>query len=327
MVEITRRAFTGSLAAAGLAPLVPSAHAQQNYPAGMTIKFVVPFSAGGTTDIVGRVMADRLGTLWGVPTVVENVGGAGGNIGNDRVAKGPADGSQILVASPGIVTNKFIYARLAYDPDNDLIPLALVARTPNLLGVRKDLPVKSVAELIDYAKANPGKLNFASPGVGTTVHLSGELFKRMAGVDMVHVPYRGSGPALTDLVAGNVDMMFDNISTVIVHAREGTVKALGITTIERSSFAREYAPIAETLPGYEVSAWWGLGVSAGTPQVICDKLEHDIQAVCRLPDVRDHFGTLAAETVGSSTKYFASFLASEREKWGKLITDLKLRAE
>src|SRR5581483_7778608 len=228
MVHITRRALSGGLAIAGLLPLLPRALAQQGYPAGLTVKFVVPFAPGGTTDIVGRVMADRLGALWSVPTVVENVGGAGGNVGNDRVAKGPADGSQILVMSPGIATNRFIYARLAYDPETDLVPLVRVASTPNLLSVRKGLPVSSVRELIAYAKANPGKLDFASPGVGTTVHLAGELFKKMAGVDMVHVAYRGSGPALIDLVGGSVDMLFDNISSVIPHVREGSVRALGI---------------------------------------------------------------------------------------------------
>jgi tripartite-type tricarboxylate transporter receptor subunit TctC len=327
MVQVTRRALTGGLAASGLLPLLPRARAQQGYPAGLTVKFVVPFAPGGTTDIVGRVMADRLGALWNAPTVVENVGGAGGNVGNDRVAKGPTDGSQILVMSPGIATNRFIYARLAYDPEADLVPLVRVASTPNLLSVRKGLPVSSVRELIAYAKANPGKLNFASPGVGTTVHLAGELFKKMAGVDMVHVAYRGSGPALIDLVGGSVDMLFDNISSVIPHVREGSVRALGITTLQRSPVAPEFPPIAETLPGYEVSAWWGIGVRAGTPEDICATIERDAQAVCRLADVRAHFGALAAETVGSSRAEFASFLTAEREKWGKLIAELKLRAE
>ena len=196
----TRRAFTTGLAAASVAPMAGVACSQPAYPAGLTVKFVVPFPAGGAQDIVGRVIADRLGALWKVPTIVENVPGAGGNIGIDRVAKGPTDGTQVLIVPPGLATNQFLYNRLAYDPDKDFVLLGLVATVANLLCVRKDLPVNSVAELIAHAKANPGKLNYASSGIGTTVHLSAELFKRTAGVEMVHVAYRGSAPALNDLV-------------------------------------------------------------------------------------------------------------------------------
>jgi tripartite-type tricarboxylate transporter receptor subunit TctC len=206
METVTRRVVIAGATMAGLAYLLKPASAQQAFPAGMTIKFVVPFAAGGVTDVVGRIVAERLGTLWNVPTVVENVPGSGANIGNDRVSKGPSDGSQILIMTPSFATNKFMYARLAYDPDKDIIPLAQVASSPNLLCVRKGLPVSSVAELIAYAKANPGKLNFASAGVGTTIHLSGELFKRMAGVEMTHVPYRGAAPALQDVIAGRLDL-------------------------------------------------------------------------------------------------------------------------
>jgi tripartite-type tricarboxylate transporter receptor subunit TctC len=193
--------------------------------------------------------------------------------------------------------------------------------------VRKDLPVNSVVELIAYAKANPGKLNYASSGVGTTVHLSAELFKRMAGVEMAHVPYRGSAPALNDLLGQNVDLMFDNITSIIPQARAGTVKPLGITTLQRTPLAPEYAPVADTLPGYETISWSGVGVRAGTPQAICDKIEADTRTVCQDPILRERLAGLVAETVGSGSGEFAALIAAERAKWGKLITELKVRVE
>ena len=184
-----------------------------------------------------------------------------------------------------------------------------------------------MAEFITYAKANPGKLNFASAGVGTTIHLSGELFKRMAGVEMVHVPYRGSSPALTDLVGGNVDLMFDTIASIMGQARDGNAKALGVTSLKRSSIAPEYPPIADTLPGYDVSAFYGVGVRAGTPKEICDTIERDTQMVCRRPDFRDRLATFAAERVVANAAEFSILLGNEREKWGKLISELKIRTD
>jgi tripartite-type tricarboxylate transporter receptor subunit TctC len=323
----TRRAFTTGLAAAGLAPIAGTARAQANYPEGLTVKFVVGFPAGGAQDIMGRVVSDRLGALWKTPTVVENVAGAGGNIGMDRVAKGPSDGTQICIIPPGIATNQFLYARLAFDPEKDIIPLAHVASLPNLLCVRKDLPVNSVAELIAYAKANPGKLNYASSGVGTTVHLSAELFKRMAGIEMVHVAYRGSAPALNDLVGQNVDLIFDNITSIISQARAGAVKPLGVTTLKPYALAPEYPTVADTVPGYETLSWSGVGVRAGTPKAICDKIEADTRTICQDPALRERLAGLVAVAVGSGSADFAAFIAAERSKWGKLITDLKVRVE
>jgi len=180
VADFTRRAFVAGAAAAGASPVIGVARAQQGYPAGLTVKFLVGFPAGGAQDIVGRIIADRLGALWKATTVVENIPGAGGNLAMDRVAKGPTDGTQICIIPPGLATNQFLYPRLPFDPEQDIIPLGLVATVPNLLCVRKDLPVNSVTELIAYAKANPGKLNYASSGNGTTIHLSAELFKRMA---------------------------------------------------------------------------------------------------------------------------------------------------
>jgi tripartite-type tricarboxylate transporter receptor subunit TctC len=326
MSVITRRCFTAGAVAASALPW-GGASAQPAYPGGQTIKFIVPFTPGGAQDIFGRVVSDRLGALWKTSTVVENVSGAGGNLGMDRVAKGPADGTQILIVPPGIATNQFLFAKLAFDPEKDIIPLAQVSVLGNLLCVRKDLPVNSVAELIAYAKANPGKLNFASSGLGTTVHLSAELFKKMAGIEMVHVAYRGSAPALNDLLGGNVDLMFDNVTSIIGQARAGAVKPLGITTLKKESLAPEFPTVSETLPGYEAISWSGVGVRAGTPKDICDKIEADTRTVCQDPTLRDRFAGLIAETVGSGAADFSALIASERAKWGKLITEIKVKVE
>ena len=327
MAQLTRRQATAGLSGLVAGPFVARAAWAEAYPAGLTIKIVVPYPAGGATDIVGRIVGDRLGALWGVTTVVENVPGAGANIGIDRVAKGPADGTQILIVPPNLTTNPFLYAKVPYDGEKDILTLAQVASVPNLLVVKKDLPVNSVAELIAYAKANPGKLNFASSGVGSTIHLSGELFKRMTGIEMVHVAYRGSASAVNDLLGGSVDLMFDNISSIIGHARAGSVKALGITTAKRSSIAPEYVPVAETVPGYDTTSWFGVGVRAGTPPEIADKIETDVRQLCREKIVQERLGGLVADTIGSSRQEFTAYVKSERERWGKLIVDLKLRTE
>ena len=327
MAHITRRAATAGLAAAAIAPWGRTARAQAYPRAGQTIKVIVPFVAGGSTDIVGRVVAERLSAMWNAQLVVENVPGAGANIGIDRVAKGPTDGTTLLVISPNLALNRHMYAKLAYDPDKDITPISQVVSVPNLLCVRKALPVNSVAELIAYAKANPGKLNYASSGVGTTIHLSAELFKAMTGTDMVHVAYRGSTPAVTDLVGGNVDLMFDNIPTSISLARDGQIKPIAITTAKRSTIAPEFVPVADTVPGYDTTSWFGIGVRTGTPKEIRDIIERDVRALCREQAVKDRFANLIADTVGGSSADFAAYVAAESAKWGKLIGDLKIKAE
>jgi tripartite-type tricarboxylate transporter receptor subunit TctC len=328
MPEPTRRQFATGAAAALLAPAAaPTAFAQRAWPDGQTVKVIVPFPPGGATNLVGRIVADKLAEAWRSPTVVENVPGAGTNLGNDRIAKGPADGSMMLIMSPPLVNNQFLFAKLSYDPEKDFIPLALVAMVPNLLCVRKDLPVDSVADLIAYAKGNPGKLNCASAGIGTSVHLSAELFKRMTGVEMAIVQYRGSGPALTDIVSGNVDLVFDNIGAIVSLARAGQVKALGITKLERSPVAPEYPPVADTIPGFETTSWTGVGVKEGTPREICDIIERDTLAFCRDQTVRERFAAVGIETVGMGAADFTKWLAGERVKWGKLITEQKIRVE
>ena len=327
MSELNRRAFAGGLAAASLLAPYSRANAQAAYPAGMTVKVVVPYPAGGATDVVGRVVAGQLAKHWGISTFVDNIPGSGGNIGMDRVAKGPSDGTQILIVPPNVTTNQFLYQKLNFNPEKDFTFISQVASLPNLLCVRNSLPVNSVVELIAYAKANPGKLNYASSGVGTTIHLSAELFKKMTGVEMVHVPYRGSAPAIIDLVGGNVDLMFDNLPSIIGHVRAGALRPLGITSLKRHALAPEYAPISETLPGYDTTSWFGVGVKTGTSEEICGIIEKATQAICKEQATRDLFAAQSAVAVGSSRAEFGQYVVEERAKWGKLITDLKIKAD
>ena len=326
MAGISRRIFTGGLASAGVTSAVP-ARAQAAWPAGQSLKFIVGFPAGGAQDIVGRIIADRMGALWNVPTIVENVSGAGGNLGLDRVAKGPADGTQILIVPPGFANNQYLYGRMPFDPEKDIIPLGQVASIPNLLCVKKDLPVTSVAELIAYAKANPGKLNCASSGIGTTIHLSAELFKKMTGCDIVIVHYRGSAQLMNDLLSGTIDMVFDNIPSIIEQARTGNVKPLAVSTMKRSTIAPEYPTVADAVPGYDTTSWIGVGVRAGTPKAICDTIEAGTKAICQDAILKQRLAGLVSESVESSAAEFSTYVAAERVKWGKLITDLKIKVE
>jgi tripartite-type tricarboxylate transporter receptor subunit TctC len=327
MTQINRRTFSTGIAASGFGLAASPSMAQTAYPAGMTIKIIVPYAAAGAADIVGRLLADRLATKWKVPVIVENVPGAGANIGMDRVAKGGIDGTQLLIVPPNLTTNPFLFEKLPFDADNDFALLTHVTNFPNLLCVRKDLPVNSVAEMIAYAKANPNKLNYASSGIGTTIHLSAELFKSMTGTEMTHIPYKGSAPAVNDLLSGQVDVMFDNLPSIINHARAGAVKPLAITTPVRSPAAPEYPPVADTVPGYATGAWYGIGVRAGTPKSIQDFIEATVREVCNDPTVKERLGALHAETVGSNAADFQKHVAAERIRWGKLIVEQKIKNE
>lgn len=325
MTIISRRAAIAGLAAT---PFVGSeVRGQTPYPGAQQIKIIVPFAPGGTTDVTGRVLADRLSAKWNTSVIVENVPGAGTNVGIDRVAKSAPDGTTIGIITPSMVTNPFLYSKMPYDPEKDILPISLTVKIPNLLVVKNELPVKNVAEFIAYLKANPGKLNYASSGAGSTIHLSGEIFKKATGTEMVHVGYRGSGPALNDLVAGQVDLMFGDIPTVISLVRAGKLKALGVTTAQRFSLAPDLPAIAETVPGFDVFSFFGAAVRAGTPPEIAKKIEADCIAAAKEPAVRDKLAALNAETVGSTAVEFAAFVKAEREKWGKLITELKLKIE
>ncbi|MGL4728414.1 MAG: Bug family tripartite tricarboxylate transporter substrate binding protein [Bosea sp. (in: a-proteobacteria)] len=317
-----------ALAGASAASLACSGQAfAQAWPQGRTLKLVVPFPPAGATDVLGRLITERLGQMWGVNFVVENKPGAGGNIGTDQVAKADANGDTLLIVSVGMATNQYLYSKLPYDPTADFAPVTLLALVPNLLVTRKDLPVNSVAELIAYAKANPGKLSFGSSGVGTSVHLSGELFKKLTGIDMVHVPYRGTAQATQDLIGGRIDLIFDNITQALPHVRSGSIKALGITTAKRSPAAPEFAPIAETVSGFDVSSWFALFAPAKTPDAIIEKIRTDAKVALADAGLRARMDALAAEPVGSTPAELAAFLKGEMDKWGSLIRGLGLKVE
>src|SRR5262245_26228337 len=325
-MRITRRAVSGGILATGLMPM-SAVQAQRRFPGDQTVKVIVGFPAGGSQDNVGRILAERLSAYWGgAPVVVENVPGAGSNIAFDRVAKGAADGTQILIVPPPLTTNEFLYAKISYDPVKDFIPLGLVVTFPNLLCVRNSLAVKTMAELIAYGKANPGKLNYGSTGIGTSPHLASEMLKRMAGIDFATVHHRGSAPTINSLLSEAVDFAMDNTTSITPHARAGTIRALGITTLKRWPLGEEYVPIADTLPGYEALSFTAVAVRAGTPKEICDSIETAVVAICKEPGFRERMAGMLAEVVGSGASEVGTFLAAERAKWGKLITDLGIRA-
>ncbi len=323
-MPIHRRAFV-ALALALLAPQV--AFAQNGWPAGHTIKIIVPFPPGGATDVIARIMADKLARMWNASVIVENKAGAGGNIGNEQVARAEPNGDTILMTSPGVATNPFLYDKINYDPLADFTHVSLVALVPNILVMAPDKPFKSVSDIIVAAKAAPGKLTYASSGVGTTIHLTGELFKRVTGADILHVPYRGSSPALTDLMAGRTDFMFDNISSSLPQVRGGALKALAVTTLKRSPFAPDLPLVADTLPGFNVSSWFGFSLPVKTPNAIVAKLAADTKVAVSDADVKAKLESLAAEPIGSTTAEFTAFVKSETDVWGKVIREGKIRAE
>jgi tripartite-type tricarboxylate transporter receptor subunit TctC len=280
-MTLTRRAVSKGILATGLMP-ASAARAQQRFPGDQPIKLIVGFPAGGSQDIVGRIVAERLSAYWGGTTVlVENVPGAGSNVAFDRVARGPADGTQILIVPPPFAINEFLYAKLGHDPARDFTPLALLVTFPNLLCVRNSLEVRTLPELIAYAKANPGKLNYGSTGIGTSPHLASEMLKRMAGIEFATVHHRGSNPTITSLLSGTVDFAMDNSTSITPHARAGSVRAIGITTLKRWPLGDDFVPVAETLPGYEALGFTGLAVRAGTPKAICDAIEAGAIAIAK----------------------------------------------
>jgi tripartite-type tricarboxylate transporter receptor subunit TctC len=321
-----RQALLGALGVSGSC-FMSSAGAQGGYPSGLrTIKVVIPFAAGGASDIIGRLLTESLTNRWRVPAALEFVPGASATIGMGRVAHGPKDGSQILVMSLNYITTQYIFETLPYDPEKDLMPLVQLTRQPNLLCVRKGLPVETVADLIAHAKANPGKLNYASSGVGSPIHLAAELFKRMTQTDMQHIPYSGSAPAKNDLIGGHVDVMFDNAASIIELARSGTVKALGITTATRSPLAPEFPAVAETVPGYTAGGWFGAAMSAGTPAGIQQAVSEACLDLLREDLTKDRLKSVISEPVGARGNDFRQFLSDERARWGALIRELGIKA-
>jgi len=285
------------------------------------IRYVVPFAAGGSTDILGRIISEKLAIALGVPVVVDNKPGAGGGVGAAEVAKAAPDGYTIMGGTISThAINASLYSSLPYDPVKDFVPITLIARVPNMLVINNDIPAKNVAELIKLMKANPGKWSFASSGNGTSQHLSGELFKGMAGVEMQHIPYKGSPPALNDVMGGQVSMTFDNITTAWALAKGGKLRALAVTTASRSPVAPDVPTLAESgLPGYEIGSWQGVFAPAGTPPDIVKRLNAEIVKIIKSPDVQKKLIDLGAEPVGDSPEQFAAFVKTEVVKWGDVV--------
>ena len=309
---------TCALALCAIAPL--AAAQSVAYPT-KPVRIVVPFPAAGTTDFLARAVAHKLSEAWGQQVIVDNRPGAGGNIGSELVAKSAPDGYTLLMGTVGThAINPSLYAKMPYDHVKDFTPVILVAGVPNVLVVHPSLPASSVQELIAYAKANPGKLNFASSGNGTSIHLSGELFKAMTGVQMAHVPYKGSAPALTDLVGGQVQLMFDNLPSSLAFIKAGQLRALAVTSASRSPTLPDLPTLAESgLPGFEASSWFGLLAPAGTPKDIVAKIHTAVAAWLASNDAKEKLVVQGAIAAGGSPDAFAQHIAAETAKWAKVV--------
>jgi tripartite-type tricarboxylate transporter receptor subunit TctC len=318
-----RRALLGFTAALTL--VSPSLLAQTAWPT-KPVKIVVPFAPGGTTDILARAMAPELSRAFGQSFIVDNRAGAGGNVGADIVAKSPADGYTLLMGTVGTHgINKALYNKLPFDPQKDFAPITLVAGVPNVMVMNADrakaLGINTVADFIKYAKANPGKLSMASSGNGTSIHLAGELFKSRTGIFMSHIPYRGSGPALLDLVAGNTDVMFDNLPSALPQIKAGKLKAFAVTSAERSAAVPDLPTIAEAagLKGFDASSWFGLLAPAGTPPDIINRIQQETAKALASPAVKEKLLAQGAIPGGNTPQEFAKMIDAEHVKWAAVV--------
>jgi tripartite-type tricarboxylate transporter receptor subunit TctC len=292
------------------------------------VKIVVPFAVGGIADTFARVIAQKVGDAWGQPVVVENKGGAGGNIGADLVAKSPPDGYTLVMGSIGThAVNQHLVKAMPYDPQKDFVAIAHVLEAEGLLVVNPGLPVRTVPELIAHLKSQPGKLSYASGGIGTSGHLAGELFKSMAGVDMVHIPYKGNSLAITDVMGGQAQMTFATMPTVIQQARAGRLRPVAVIGATRAKATPELPTIAETLPGFAVSNWVGLFAPAGTPPEIVARWNAEVQKIMRSPDVEPRLETEGAKFIPTTPESFAAFQREESTRWGRMIREVGIKVD
>ncbi|VTU19418.1 tripartite tricarboxylate transporter substrate binding protein [Variovorax sp. PBL-E5] len=314
-MKLLRHLATAFLAALPLFALAQAA----DFPS-KPIRIVVPFPPGGATDEAARLIATQMGAHWGQPVVVDNRPGAGGNVGSDIVAKSAPDGYTLVMGVTGShAINISLYSKMPYDPVKDFVAISQVAVVPNVLVVHPSVPAKNLAELVALAKTEPGKLNYASLGNGTAAHLGMEMLKTAAGIDVTHVPYKGSAPAVSDLIAGQVQMMVDGLPSSLPHVKAGQLRAIALTSLHRSPSLPDLPTIAETYPGFYADAWSGLFAPKGTPKPIIDKLSTEVQRILRLPDVRQKLAALGAEPVGSTPAEFEAHVNREIAKWAKVV--------
>ncbi|MHC2381063.1 Bug family tripartite tricarboxylate transporter substrate binding protein [Bradyrhizobium liaoningense] len=323
---ITRRAALGLLAASPLAATPLSKALAADYPA-RPVEWVVGYPPGGATDILARLLGQRLSEKLGQQFVVENKPGAGNNIATESVVNAEPDGYTLQLVNPANYINASLYANLKFNFVRDIAPVASFQRVPNVMTVNKDVPAKNVAEFIEYVKANPGKVNMASSGNGTSVHLSGEMFMAMTGCKMQHVPYRGAAPAITDMLGGQVQVIFDNMPSIIQHIRSGSLRAIGVTTAQRSPQLPDVQAIAETVKDYEASALFGMGAPKNTPKEIIAKLNAEVNALMKEPDMTKRLVELGGEPRVQTPEAFGEEIKAETEKWKKVVEFAGLKVE
>jgi tripartite-type tricarboxylate transporter receptor subunit TctC len=317
-LKLARRRFLYLAAGAAALPAVSRIASAQAYPT-RPVRLIIGYPPGGSADITARLLGQWLSERLGQPFVIESRPGAGTNIATEAVVNAPPDGYTLLLVAPANAINATLYEKLNHNFMRDIAPVAGLIRFPNVIVVNPSVPAKTVPELIAYAKANPGKLNMASSGNGSTIHVSGELFKMMTGVNMVHVPYRGGAPALTDMISGQVQVMFDNVPTSIEFIRAGKLRALAVTTATRSEVLPDLPTVADFVPGYEASAWYGVGVPKGRPDDVIDKLNKEINAILAEPKAKARLTDLGASLLAGSPADFGKLVADETEKWGKVV--------
>lgn len=317
-----------SAIAMAVAGMVCTVAAAQDYPA-RPLRLVVGFAPGGSTDVTARIVGEKLTTALGQQVIVDNRSGAGGNIGADVVAKSSPDGYTLLMASTGVMAfNHYLYAKLPYSAEKDLAPVTQIGSLPLILIVPASLPAKSVKELVALARAQPGKYSFGTSGVGGATHVTAELFKALANIDIVHVPYKGSGQMMGDLLSGQVQIAFDQIASSIGHVKSGKLRALGITTAKRSPLLPELPTIAEGgVAGYDATSWNGLAVRAGTPQPVINRLQQETRKAIFIPEVRDRLSALGIDPIGSTPEEFTAYIKAERGKWIPLFKKIGIEPQ
>ena len=317
-MQLRRRHFLRLAAGAAVLPAVTRLASAQAYPA-RPVRLIIGYTPGGSADLTARLMAQWLSEQLGQQFLVESRPGAGTNLATEAVVNATPDGYTLLLVAPANAINATLYEKLNHNFIRDIAPVGGINRFPNVMEVNPAVPAKTVPEFIAYAKANPGKLNMASSGAGSTIHVSGELFKMMTGVDMIHVPYRGSAPALTDMIGGQVQVMFDNIPTSIEHIRAGKLRVLAVTGTERSNLLPDVPILADFVPGYEASAWYGIGAPTNTPPEIINKLNAAMNVILAEPAVKERFASMGATLIASSPGEFGKYVAEETEKWAKVV--------